>query len=409
MTTSRRSLLTATGVSLAALAASRIMRNARAADPVRIGTLADLSGASSTDTGPITIYAAQMAIDDFGGRVLDRPIELLSVDDQNSPDIGVGAARKWLDDDGASAIVSNTLSSIAINVKKLCEERKRVSLIGTSASSVFTQEECSPATVVFGVNTYSMPKGVVSALLQRGLNSWFFITANYAFGHALEADASRFVTQGGGKVLGAVRVPTHSTEYSSYLLQAQASGAKVIGLAVQGTDFQNLVKQATEFGLSKSGVTVAGLFVLDNQIIGAGLDNTAGMVASGAFYWDMNDGTRGFAKRIMQKSGGVPPNGVQAAPYSATLHFLRAVQAAGTLEGPAVVAKMKATPINDFWSKDVQIRADGQALRPMYLMQVKTPAQSKSQYDIFNVQGEIAPADAWKPLSESACPFVAKG
>ena len=407
METSRRSFLT-TGAAVTTLAMPGITRGARAAAPVRIGTLADLSGAASTDTGPITIYAAQLAIDDFGGNVLGRPIELLTIDDQNSPDIGVSTARKWLDADGASAIVSNTLSSIAINVKKLCEDRQKVLLIGTSASSIFSQEECSHASVIFGVNTYCMPKGVVSAVLKQGLDTWFFITADYAFGHALEADASNFVTQGGGKVLGSVRAPTHGADYSSYLLQAQASGAKVIGLAVQGTDFQNLVKQATEFGLRKSGVTVAGLFVLDNQIIGTGMDNTAGMVASGAFYWNMNDDTRAFAKRIMQKSGGVAPNGVQAAPYNAMLHFLRAVEAAGTLDGPAVVAKMKQMPIDDFWSKKVSIREDGQAMRPMYLMQVKTPAESTFKYDIFKVQGEISPQDSWKPLTQSACPFIIK-
>ena len=331
---SRRSFLTAAGTAITTLAMPAIARGADAAVPARIGSLADLSGASSTDTGPITIYASQLAIDDFGGQVLGRPIDLLTIDDQNNPDVGVGAARKWLDADGASAIVSNTLSSIAINVKKLCGDRQKVLLIGTSASSVFSQEQCSRVSVIFGVNTHCMPKGVASALLQRGLDSWFFITADYSFGRALEADASNFVTQSGGKVLGAVRAPTHGTNYSSFL-QAQASGAKVIGLAVQGTDFQNLVKQATEFGLRQSGVTVAGLFVLDNHIIGAGLDNTAGMAASGAFYWNMNEDTRAFAKRIMRKSGGVPPNGVQAAPYSATLHYLRAVQAAGTLDGPA--------------------------------------------------------------------------
>ena len=245
---------------------------------------------------------------------------------------------------------------------------------------MFSQEECSRASVIFGVNTYCMPKGVISALLRRGMDSWFFITADHAFGHALEADASNFVRQGGGKALGAVRAPTHSTDYSSFLLQAQASGAKVIGLAVQGADFQNLVKQATEFGLRKSGVTVAGLFVLDNQMIGAGLDNTAGMVASGALYRNMNDDTRAFAKRIMRTSGGVPPNGVQAAPYSATLHYLRDMEAAGAL--------------------------DGQAMRPMYLMQVKTPAESTTQYDIFKIQDEISPQDSWKPLSQSVCPFI---
>ena len=206
MRTSRRSFLTAASTAIT-LAMPAVARGADAAKPVRIGSLADLSGASSTDTGPITIYAAQLAIDDFGGQVLGRPIELLTIDDQNNPDIGVGAARKWLDADGASAIVSNTLSSIAINVKKLCEDRQKVLLIGTSASSVFSQQECSRALVIFGVNTYCMPKGVVSALLQRGLDSWFFITADYAFGHALEADAWSFVTQGGGRVLGAVRAP----------------------------------------------------------------------------------------------------------------------------------------------------------------------------------------------------------
>jgi branched-chain amino acid transport system substrate-binding protein len=213
MGTSRRSFLKTTGAAVAGLGMPGITRGAHAAGPVK--SLTDLSGATSTDTGPITIYAAQMAIDDFGGKVLGRPIELLTIDDQSNPDIGVSTARQWLDADGASAIISNTLSSIAINIKKLCEDRKKVLLIGTSASSVFSQEECSPASVIFGVNTYCMPKGVVSALLKRGLDTWFFITADYAFGHALEADASSFVTQGGGKVLGAVRAPAHGTDYSS--------------------------------------------------------------------------------------------------------------------------------------------------------------------------------------------------
>ena len=262
--------------------------------------------------------------------------------------------------------------------------------------------------VIFGVNSYCMSKGVVTALLNRGLDTWFFITADYAFGHTLERDATSFVTQGGGKVVGSVAFPTHSTEYSSYLLQAQASGAKAVGLAVQGTDFENLVKQAAEFQLTKSGITIAGLFVLDNQIIGAGLNNTAGMAASGPFYWDMNGDTQAFAKRIMQRSGGIAPNNVQAVPYSAMMHYLRAVDAAGTLDGPTVVAKMKAMPIEDFWSRRVRIREDGQALRPMYLMQVKSPKSSTSKYDIYDVLGEVSPNDAWKPLSESACPLVIK-
>jgi branched-chain amino acid transport system substrate-binding protein len=253
-----------------------------------------------------------------------------------------------------------------------------------------------------------MPKAVVSALLKKKLDTWFFITTDYTFAHALEADASSFVTAGGGKIIGAVRSPIGNPDFSAQILQAQASGAKVIALAVQGIDFQNVVKQAAEFHVARSGQTVAALYTLDNQIIGAGLENTAGMSASTAFYWDMDADTRAFTRRIMKKSNGVAPTVAQVAGYSAMLHYLRAVQVAGTLDGPAVVAAMKAAPVSDFWSRNVKIREDGQALRPMLLMQVKTPAESKSRYDIFEIKGTIRPEDAWKPLSESACPFIRK-
>lgn len=405
----RRGVLQAAGLAVPALCTPSLIRPARAADPVRIGSLADLSGSSSTDTGMPTVYAAQMAIQDFGGEVLGRKVELLWADDQSRPDVGLALARKWLDEDGASALISNSLSSIGIGMKHLCEERRKAFLVGTSASSTFTQEQCSPFTVVFGVNTYSMPKGLVSALVAKGGDSWFFITADYAFGYALEADSTGFVTAAGGKVLGSIRCPIATADYSSFLLQAQGSGAKVIGLAVQGVDFQNLVKQAAEFGLGQRGQTVAGLFVLDNQIIGAGLENAAGMAAAGAFYWDMNPATRAFAKRMMERTGGMPPNGVQVAPYSAAMHFLRAVQAAGTTNGPEVVAQMKRMPIEDFWSKGVAVREDGQAMRPMHLMRVKSPAESTSTYDVFKMEGEVAAADAWRPLEQSACPFIRKG
>ena len=404
----RRQALRLGGLAGAALCAPALIRPARAADVIRIGTLTDLNGPASTDTGMPTVYAAQMAIEDFGGTVLGRKVELLWADDQSKPDVGLTLARKWLDEDGASTIISNTLSSIGIGVKRLCVDRQKPFLVGTTASSAFTQEECSPFTVAFSVNTYSMPKGVVSALLEKGLDTWFFITADYAFGHALEADSTGFVTSGGGKVVGSVKAPLASTDYSSYLLQAQSSGAKVVALAVQGVDFQNLVKQATEFGLSKQQ-TLAGLFVLDNQIIGAGLENAAGMVAAGAFYWDMDDATRAFSKRMMERTHGLPPNGVQAAGYSAAMHFLRAVQATGTTDGPKVVEQMKRMPVEDFWSKSVAVREDGQVLRPMHMMRVKTPAESKSRYDVFVVTGDIRPEAAWRPLSESACPFIRKG
>lgn len=391
----------------AALCTPALIRPARAADPIRIGSLTDINGPASTDTGIATVYAAQLAIEDFGGEVLGRKVELLWADDQSKPDVGLSIARKWLDEDGASAIISNTLSSIGIGLERLCVDRNRPFLVGTTASSVFTQEQCSPFTVVFGVNTYSMPKGVVSALLAKGLDSWFFITADYAFGHALEDDSAQFVKQGGGTVVGSAKAPLASTDYSSFLLQAQSSGAKVVALAVQGVDFQNLLKQATEFGLGQHQ-TLAGLFVLDNQIIGAGLENAAGMVAAGDFYWDMSDGTRAFSKRLMERTRGVPPNGVQAAPYSAARHYLRAVQAAGTTDGPKFVAQMKRMPVEDFWSDKVAVREDGQVMRPMHMMQVKTPQESKSKYDVFKITGDISPAQSWRPLSESACPFIIK-
>lgn len=405
-TVSRRTFLAA--ASSAGLAAPAVLRTAVAAAPVRIGSLADLSGPTSTDSGMMTVYSAQLAIEDFGPQVLGRPIELLFADDQNKADIGSVIARKWLDEDGASTIISNSFSPLGLSVKRMCQDRQKPFLMGATASSTFTQAECSPMTVAFGVNSYCMPKAVVSALLQQKLDSWFFITTDYTFAHALEADASSFVTAAGGKIVGAVRSPIGNPDFSAQLLQAQASGAKVIGLAVQGIDFQNVVKQAAEFHITRSGQKVAGLYTLDNQIIGAGLDNTQGMAASSAFYWDADDDTRAFTRRIMAKSGGVAPTVAQVAGYSAMLHYLRAVEKAGTLEGPAVVAAMKAMPINDFWSRNVKVREDGQALRPMYLIRVKTPAESKSKYDIFEIKDTVRPEDAWKPLSESACPFIRK-
>jgi branched-chain amino acid transport system substrate-binding protein len=357
------------------------MRAATATEPVRIGSLADLSGPTSTDSGMMTIYSAQLAIEDFGPQILGRPIELLTADDQNKADVGSVIARKWLDQDGASTIISNSFSPLGLSIKRMCVDRQKPFLMGSTASSAFTQDECSPLTAAFGVNSYCMLKAVVSALLKKNLDTWFFITTDYTFAHALEADASSFVNTGGGKV---------------------------IALAVQGIDFQNVVKQATEFHVTRSGQTVAALYTLDNQIIGAGLENTAGMSASSAFYWDMDDDTRAFTRRIMKKSNGVAPTVAQVAGYSAMLHYLRGVQAAGTLDGPAVVAAMKATPVNDFWSRNVRIREDGQTLRPMLLMQVKTRAESKSRYDIFDIKGTIPPEEAWKPLSESACPFIRK-
>ena len=375
-------------------------------DVVRIGIMADQSGTYSGNGGPGSTLGARMAIEEFGGKVNGKSIELLVADDQNKPDIGLNIARKWVESDKVDAIIGGSASSIALGVQTLLKEKQKPYLIAGTVSDALTGKACSPMAMQFLVDTYSLPKAGVQTLLNQGIKSFYFIAVDYAFGQALQAEATRFIEQGGGKVVGSVKHPLGTTDYSSYLLQAQASGAKAIVIVNAGLDLSNALKQAAEFKLTKNGqvVTVFGMTI--NSVTAMGLDVAQGLRITVPFYWDKDEQTRAWAKRFMDRNNGVVPTYIHAGAYSAMLHYLKAVQAAGTDAGPAVVAKMKATPINDFSMKNVSIREDGQVMRPVYAVQVKAPAQSKHKFDYYAVNEEIAAEKVFRPLAEGGCDFV---
>jgi branched-chain amino acid transport system substrate-binding protein len=402
-TLSRRLALAA--IATAPLASPGIIRAQSTSKPVRLGLLSDMGGPYRDVGGPGNRVAAELAVADFGGSVLDRPIEVLQADDQNKPDVASSIARQWMDD-GVDAVADGAASSSGLAIQQVAKEKKRSYLITGPASSDMTGKQCSPYGIHFAYDTYALSHGTGSALAKNGGDSWFFITADYAFGYALERDTSAAVIAAGGKVLGAVRAPLATADFSSFLIQAQASGAKVIGFANAGTDLQNCIKQSAEFGLTKGGVKVATLLMAINDVNSLGQRVCEGLIYTDSFYWDLNDGTRAFAKRWGEKFGGMVPGLLHAANYCATNHWLKAVKAAGTTDADAVVAKMKAMPVNDFYNKDVKIREDGRVMHVMYLWQVKPVAQSKSKYDFCDRLETIAPADAWRPLSEGGCPLV---
>jgi branched-chain amino acid transport system substrate-binding protein len=400
---SRRLALAA--VAITPLARPGLIRAQSTSKPVRLGLLSDMGGPYRDVGGPGNRVAAELAVADFGGSVLDRPIEVLQADDQNKPDVASSIARQWMDD-GVDAVADGAASSSGLAIQQVAKEKKRPYLITGPASSDMTGKQCSPYGIHFAYDTYALSHGTGSALAKNGGDSWFFITADYAFGYALERDTSAAVIAAGGKVLGAVRAPLATADFSSFLIQAQSSGAKVIGFANAGTDLQNCIKQSAEFGLTKGGVKVATLLMAINDVNSLGQKVCEGLIYTDSFYWDLNDGTRAFAKRWGEKFGGMVPGLLHAANYCATNHWLKAVKAAGTTDADAVVAQMKATPVNDFFNKDVKIREDGRVMHVMYLWQVKPVAQSKSKYDFCDRLETIAPGDAWRPLSEGGCPLV---
>ncbi len=393
------------GLAAAPLAMPGLIRAQTTSKPVRLGLLSDMGGPYRDIGGPGNRYAAELAVADFGGSVLGRPIEVLQADDQNKPDVSSSIARQWLDD-GVDAVADGAASSAGLAIQEVAREKKRPYLITGPATSDMTGKQCSPYGVHFAYDTYALSHGTGTALAKNGGDSWFFITADYAFGYALERDASAAVKAAGGKVLGAVRAPLGTADFSSFLIQAQASGAKVIGFANAGTDLQNCIKQSAEFGLTKNGVKVATLLMAINDINSLGQKVCEGLVYTDSFYWDLNDGTRAFAKRWGEKFGGMVPGLLHAANYCAANHWLKAVKAAGTTDADAVVAKMKATPVNDFYNKDVKVREDGRVMHVMHLWQVKPVAQAKSKYDFCDQLAMIPPAEAWRPLSEGGCPLV---
>ena len=372
-------------------------------DVVRIGVSTDHNGVNSAATGLGTVAAVRLAVKDYGGRVAGRPIEVVIADDQGKPDVGASNVRAWVNGGKVDAVVGGGASSIALAVQTIMRERQKVFLITGAGSSDLTGRACSPTTVHLAYDTFALAASTGRAVLERGDDTWFFITADYAFGTALERDATRFIKEGGGKVLGSVRHPTSISDFSSYLLQAQASGAKVIGLATSGQDMVNVVKQAQEFGIQASGQKLAGLLLVVNDVQGIGLQSAQGLVLSESFYWDMNDETRAWSRRYMAEFGGKVPNMIHANAYAGTMHYLKAIEATGTDDGPTVVARMKATPMNDFANKDVVIRADGRVLHTLHLLQVKTPQESKSQYDLYKTLGATPGDKAFRPVAEGGC------
>jgi branched-chain amino acid transport system substrate-binding protein len=327
-------------------------------------------------------------------------------DDQNKPDVSSSLAREWIDSQGADALMDGAASSAGLAIQQVCREKKRIYLITGPATSDMTGKQCSPYGVHFAYDTYALSHGTGTALTKAGGDTWFFITADYAFGYALERDTTAAVTASGGKVLGAVKAPLGTADFSSYLVQAKASGAKVIGFANAGTDLQNCIKQAAEFGLSKGGVRMATLLMAINDVNSLGQKTCEGLVYTDSFYWDMTDKTRTWSKRWSAKMNGMVPGLLHAANYCAANHWLKSVKAAGTTDADAVVAKMKATPVNDFYNTNVKIREDGRVMHVMHLWQVKAPSEAKYPYDYCKELAKIDPAQAWRPLAEGGCPLV---
>jgi branched-chain amino acid transport system substrate-binding protein len=372
---------------------------------VKIGVLDDMSGPYSENTGPGDVLAVKMAVADFGGTVLGKPIEVVSADMQNKVDVGVGIARRWYDSEGVDLIIGIPHSAIALAVVRLAEQKNRLVLPTAAATAELTGKGCSTHSAHWVYYTYGQSKTIASAIVKQGGDSWFFITVDYAFGHALEQNAGDFVKAAGGKVVGSARHPLNSADFSSYLLQAQGSKAKVVVMANGGADITNAIKQANEFGLVRGGQRLAALLIQYPEVRALGLRTAQGLLMASPFYWDMSPEARAFSDRFAT-SKGMPPTMIQAGTYGAALHYLKAVKAAGTDEAKAVMAKMKEMPINDFMTRNGRIREDGRVIRDMYLMQVKTPDESKSEWDLAKIVATMPGEQAFRPLAEGGCPLV---
>jgi branched-chain amino acid transport system substrate-binding protein len=378
---------------------------ARAEDgPVKIGVLADMSGVYADIGGQGSVEAVKMAIADFGGSVLGQPIEVVSADGQNKPDISANIARNWYDS-GVDAIADLPSSGMALAVMQLSKDKKKIALVTSAGSSDITGKSCSPYAAHWTWDTYAMSAGTGATIVRRGGKDWFFITADYVFGQTLERDTAAIVKANGGKVLGSVKHPLNTPDFSSYLLQAQSSGAKIVGLANGGTDTTNAVKQAIEFGLPKSGIQLVAMIAFISDVHSLGLKDAQGLMLTEAFYWDMDDATRAWSKRFYDKMKRMPSM-TQAGAYSGTLHYLKAVKAVGSKDADKVMAEMRATPINDFMTHNGTLRPDGRVTRDMYLFQVKTPEESKGEWDLYKLVETIPAAQAFRPMSEGGCPLV---
>jgi branched-chain amino acid transport system substrate-binding protein len=375
--------------------------------PLKLGGILDMSGLYADITGPGAETTAKMAAEDFGGEVLGRKIEIVAADHLNKADLAANIARDMLDNQGVEMIYDVAASATALAAGEIAKARNKIIMFNGPGSIRLSNEACGPYTVHYVFDTYAQANVTGLAAVKQGLDTWFFITADYAFGHDLEKDTTNVVLKAGGKVLGDVKHPLNSSDFSSYLLQAQASKAKVIGLANAGGDTINTIKQAAEFGIMKAGQKISPLLVFVTDIDSVGLETAQGLLLSEAFYWDLNAETRAFSKRFKDRIGRVP-SAAQAGVYSSVTHYLKAVKAAGTTDAAAVMKLMKETPINDMFAKQGRIREDGRMVHDMYLFEVKKPQESKGRWDDYKLLATVPGDEAFQPLEQSRCPLVKK-
>ena len=376
---------------------------------IKIGVLTDMSSLYTDLAGAGSVLAAKMAVEDFGAAAKGMKVEIINADHQNKPDIGSGIARQWYDADKVDVIVDTPNSGVALAVSEITKEKNKVFLVSGAASSALTGDKCSPNTIHWTYDTWALANGTGRAIVKTGGDSWYFITADYAFGHQLEADTEAVVKEMGGKVLGKVRAPLNTPDFSSFLLQAQSSKAKIIGLANAGGDTINSIKQASEFGIVKGGQNLAGLLVFLTDVHALGLPTAQGLIFTESWYWDANDTNRAFAAKFAAANKGIHPTMIHAGVYSAVTHYLKALEALKSdADGKAIVEKMKATPTDDKLFGKGTIRADGRKIHDMYLFEVKKPDESKKPWDYYKLRATIPAAEAFRPLDKSTCSLVKK-
>ncbi|RQH14133.1 ABC transporter substrate-binding protein [Bradyrhizobium sp. RP6] len=389
----------------AALAAFAVGPSRAQQGPLKIGVLSDFSSVYSDIGGMGNVEATKMAIEDFGGKMFGKPIEMISADVLNKPDVASTIARKWWETEGVDMIIDLPTSATALAVMELSKQYEKIMIVTDAASSDITGKSCSPYTAHWTYDTYANAHTVGSAIVKSGGDTWFFLTADYVFGHSVERDTGDVVKASGGKVLGSVKHPLNTADFSSFLLQAQASKAKIIGLANGGGDTINAIKQAGEFGIVAGGQNLAAIVMFISDVHSLGLKLAQGLIVTEAYYWDLNDRTRAFGKRFMERVKRMPTMN-QAATYSATLHYLKAVQAAGTRDTKTVMAKMRELPVRDAFTDNGVLREDGRMVHSMYLFQVKKPEDSKGPWDYYKLLAEVPADQAFRPLKDGGCPLV---
>ena len=392
----------------AAMLATAAPLAAQEKKPLRIQVINDQNSIFSETGGLGSVVGARLAIEDFGGEILGRKIELIVTDHQNKPDIAGALAKKAIEIDGVELLADGASSAAGLAINEVAKAKNAIFVVSGPAAPAFSGKACAPTTFHFTYDTYALANGTAQATVKQGGDSWYFITADYAFGHAIQADVTKFVEAAGGRILGSVKYPTGTTDLSSFLLQAQASKAKIIGLANAGADTVNSLKQGREFGIVAGGQNFAGLLVFISDVHAMGLDVAQGLMLTTSFYWDLDDNSRKLAARFAAQLNGRKPTMVHTGVYSGVHHYLKAVKAAGTTESAAVAAKMRELRVNDGYNKNVEIRADGRVLHDMHVMKVKAPAESKAPYDYYRHLATIPGPQAFRPLAQSECPLVQK-